>query len=134
MSKTFMSASALAILAAAAITPASAQDVPQYTQEMPASSAEVDANVNIETAQLTGKSIYDLDGQEVGTVAEVVTAEDGSERAVISVGTFLGIGSKEIAVPVTDLEAKADGSGYSLSLTADEIEAAPAYEGDTGAM
>lgn len=81
-----------------------------------------------QSAQLEGQTVYDESGQEVGTVAEVRTAEDGTETAILSVGGFLGIGEKQIAVSKSELQHKADGSGVTLSMTAEEIEAAPAYE------
>lgn len=78
-----------------------------------------------------GKTAFSADGEEVGTVDEIVTAADGSERALISVGEFLGIGSKQIAIAPDELSASEDGSGVSLPLSAADIEAAPAYEGDS---
>jgi hypothetical protein len=60
-------------------------------------------------------------------VEEVITGDDGSEQAVVSVGGFLGLGSKKIAVSTSQLTAKDDGTGYTIAMTAEEIEAAPEY-------
>lgn len=81
-----------------------------------------------QSAQLEGKAVYDASGQQVGTVAKVETAADGTEQAILSVGGFLGIGEKKIAVSKSELQPNADGSGVTLSMTAEEIEAAPAHE------
>jgi sporulation protein YlmC with PRC-barrel domain len=129
MMKSLLSASAVALLASAGLAPVAAQDTPEYTQETPAE----EMAPAVDSSQFIGKSVYDATGQEVGLVEEIVTAADGSEQAVVSVGGFLGIGAKKITVSTSDLTANADGTGYSISLTADEIEAAPAYETETGA-
>ena len=73
-----------------------------------------------------GQSVYNAKGDEIGIIASVVTAKDGSQQAVISVGTFLGLGSKEIAVPVSKLSAH-EGGGYQLSMSKEDIQSAPDY-------
>ena len=77
---------------------------------------------------MTGSAVYDSSGQQVGSVDEIITGADGSEQAVISVGGFLGLGSKKIAVPVSQLTPKDDGSGYTTTMTAEDIEAAPEHQ------
>lgn len=81
-----------------------------------------------QSAQLEGKTVYDASGQEVGTVENVEIGADGAETAILSVGGFLGIGQKKISVSKSELQTNADGSGVTLSMTAEEIEAAPAHE------
>ena len=124
--KTLLTATAAAAFAAgASILPAAAQDTPQYTEEMPA-----EASGDETVSGYIGKSVYDATGQEVGTIDDIVLADDGTETAILSVGGFLGIGSKKIAVPTSDLTLSAEGDGYTTSLTVEEIEAAPAYEAE----
>jgi hypothetical protein len=74
-----------------------------------------------------GMGVYDANGQQVGVIDEIIVAEDGTEQAVISVGTYLGLGTKKIAVPTLDLALDVDGARYTTTMTADEIEAAPEY-------
>ncbi len=121
----FAATASAALIAGAAIAPAAAQDMPQYTQ-----GAETDPAATTDASAYVGASVYDSAGQEVGVIDEIVTGADGSEQAVLSVGEFLGIGSKKITVPTAELTAKDDGKGYSVSLTSEEIESAPAYEAD----
>jgi hypothetical protein len=77
--------------------------------------------------QRVGMGVFTSDGQQVGVIESIETAEDGSETAIVSVGTYLGLGSKKISVPASDLTLNADGNGYTTALTAEEIEAAPEY-------
>jgi hypothetical protein len=74
-----------------------------------------------------GMGVFDSKGAQVGVIEEIVVAEDGTEQAVILVGAYLGLGAKKIAVPTSDLTLNADGKGYGIALTAEEIEAAPEY-------
>lgn len=98
------------------------------TGEVGAVTGDVDATT---TADLTGQAVYDSAGVQVGTVDEVTTDASGAEIAVISTGTYLGMGAKRISAPTADLTGNADGTGLTLSMTADEIEAAPEYVGAT---
>lgn len=104
-------------------------ETPSYTDE-PAATEDMAVD---KVAQLEGQNVFDANGQPVGTVKSVITADDGSQQAILSVGGFLGLGAKQISVDVNELQENADGSGYTISLTAEEIEAAPAHE-DSEAM
>jgi hypothetical protein len=126
MNKSILSICTVALLAGAGVTPLAAQDAETYTEELPA-----DAMVESDNSQYIGASVFDVAGQEVGTVDEIIVAADGSEEAVLSVGGFLGLGAKKITVAKTSLESNAEGTGYTIALTAEEIEAAPAYEDPT---
>lgn len=74
-----------------------------------------------------GQSVFDADGRQVGIVDNVTMAEDGSEIAVLSVGEFLGLGAKKVAIPTSALQPNADGTGLATSISAEEFEAAPDY-------
>lgn len=78
-------------------------------------------------AQEVGLGVYASNREQIGVIEEIVAAEDGSQMAVISVGAYLGLGAKRIAVPTSALTLKPDGEGYTISLSAEEIEAAPEY-------
>src|SRR3954453_15499844 len=49
-----------------------------------------------------GKNVYDPDGQKIGDVSDVVLdATNGAATAIVmGVGGFLGIGQKDVAVPM----------------------------------
>lgn len=123
MKKSLLSASAASLIVSLGY--ASAQDTPSYTEE-PAGQTQA---LGMDTAQLEGQNVFDANGQPVGTVEAVVTADDGSRQAILAVGGFLGLGAKKISVSVDELQPNADGSGYTIAMTAEEVEAAPAYEG-----
>jgi hypothetical protein len=83
---------------------------------------------------LLGETVYASieDGaQEMGTVTDmVVTSGLGISAVVLSVGGFLGIGEKEVAVDFAQLEwaERADGSRrWVLATSAEALAAAPAF-------
>ena len=52
-------------------------------------------------SQLVGKPVYNNQGQNIGTIAEVlVDTHSGRSSLVLSVGKFLGVGVKYVVVPV----------------------------------
>lgn len=61
-------------------------------------------------AVLTGATIYGPGDETVGTVSHVHGAGSHAQ-VVIDVGGFLGLGSKPVLVPVSDLDLMRDGDG-----------------------
>ncbi|MBH0236703.1 PRC-barrel domain-containing protein [Methylobrevis albus] len=50
-------------------------------------------------SDLVGETIYNSQEENIGTVSDVITTENGQIRAlVVEVGGFLGIGAKDVAV------------------------------------
>jgi sporulation protein YlmC with PRC-barrel domain len=90
-------------------------------------------------AGLIGASVVDESGEEIGEVDDVLIAGDGDgeSRAVLSVGGFLGVGNKLVAVPFADVEITqsvedAEGSfaepQVRVNLQADAVERLPEFE------
>ena len=61
-------------------------------------------------AVFTGATIYGPGDETVGTVSHV-HGSGSSAQVVIDVGGFLGIGSKPVLVPASDLDLMRDGDG-----------------------
>jgi len=61
------------------------------------------STITVEAEEIDGAEVVDRNGNEVGEVDEIVRGEDGKTYAVISVGGFLDIGDKEIAMPLDQL-------------------------------
>lgn len=87
------------------------------------------APLNASGAEIVGQSVYDSNGRKIGRIEGLAVAQDGTEVAVISVGGFLGMGAKKVAVATMDLTPYEDGSGFSIPASVEEIEAAPEFEG-----
>jgi sporulation protein YlmC with PRC-barrel domain len=61
---------------------------------------------------IIGTKIRNAQDENIGSVSDLVIDNDGRVKAVvISVGGFLGIGDKHVAVPWSQLQVRADASG-----------------------
>ena len=76
-----------------------------------------------------GARVATPDQEVIGAIEDLIlNAEDGNvNAAVISVGGFLGFGSKEIAVDWSELEMDYDANVVTLGITREEAEEAPDY-------
>lgn len=78
---------------------------------------------------LEGATIYGADDHKVGKVAHLHGAGPSAE-AVIDVGGFLGIGSKPVGVPLSQLEFMRDENGDVHAVTAwtkDQLKEMPEH-------
>ena len=84
---------------------------------------------------LMGSDVYGANDENVGNVSDVLlTAEGGVDAMVVDVGGFLGIGSRQVAVGVDNLEFMIDagGSWYVFTpFTREQLESQPEYDPDT---
>lgn len=81
--------------------------------------------VSIEDA--LGSAVVNAKGDEVGEIQDVVMKDD-AYFAVVSVGGFLGIAEKDVAVPLDQLKLGEDNSYLMSKQTEDQLGAMPAYE------
>lgn len=153
----FVSAFAMSLMLVASVVtlPASAQDNQVPTDTQPAAPAETEqpaAPAEGEQAApdaVSSEKLLDAQDQSevrgswiIGTVVKssiteddvgaiedflIDTESDAITGVVISVGGFLGIGSKSIAVEWSRLQIDYDGYQITSDLTREEAEAAPEY-------
>ena len=97
----------------------------------PRSARDSDTDGNLPTAEtLCGAIVHDRQGQEIGTVNDVVVADDGQvESVVMEVGGYLGIGSHAVAVAAHRLAVldEDDGTRVILGMTQDELRELPEH-------
>jgi sporulation protein YlmC with PRC-barrel domain len=116
------------LILAVATAPAFAADPPPDGKAAPAPTAKVSAS------GIMGRKVLGPDGREIGRVVDVlVDAGSNPRAAVIDFGGFLGVGSRRIAVNWSDLTFPPTGgeADIKLDLTAEQIQAAPAYTDQT---
>ena len=82
-----------------------------------------------------GSTVYGNNEENVGEVGDLVMSQDGQiDAVIIDVGGFLGIGEKEVAVGMDNLEfmLDEDGNRYLYTpFTQEQLEAQPAYDETT---
>jgi|SRR5215510_1905356 len=89
-------------------------------------------------SKFKGTDVVGDDNQKVGDVSDILFAKDGSkiDAYVISVGGFLGIGSKDVALPPTAFQMVPGDSGSAtgsspklkISMNKDQLKQAPNFE------
>lgn len=80
-----------------------------------------------------GQSVYTSSDESIGSITDLIFTKDGSvDAAVIGVGGFLGIGEKNVAVPLEKITVSAVPNSEDLKLTtqetADSLKAAPEFK------
>lgn len=102
---------------------------PVHGQEADEVIVESQAGSEVRGDWVLGARVTTPDGEVIGSIEDLILdEEDGSvNAAVVSVGGFLGIGAKEIAVDWSELDLNYDGNEITLGITREEAEAAPEY-------
>ena len=78
---------------------------------------------------LIGQDIENAEGDEIGEVEDlIITDDDTILMAVVSVGGFLGIGDKKVAIPYDELTLAEDGEQITFNATKEELEARPEFQ------
>jgi sporulation protein YlmC with PRC-barrel domain len=87
--------------------PASAQGMPQTVVSYKVDIANV--AVGFRASKLVGAAVVNDANEKIGTVDDlIVTRSDRVVYAVLSVGGFLGVGDKLVAVPFAELQLNED--------------------------
>lgn len=77
---------------------------------------------------LIGKDVVNTAGEDIGEIKDLVISDDKAVQAVISVGGFLGIGDKDVAVPLEDLQVGEDEAVLTTGLTKEDLENMKDYQ------
>ncbi|WP_010514428.1 PRC-barrel domain-containing protein [Komagataeibacter oboediens] len=86
----------------------------------------------ISSDQVEGTSVYSPSGEKLGTVKYFMVDKNSGDVAyvVMSFGGFLGMGNSYHPLPWKALHYDRERGGYIVSLTREQLEAAPAYAED----
>jgi sporulation protein YlmC with PRC-barrel domain len=81
------------------------------------------------------QNVYDPSDTKIGEISDVLVGKDGRVEAfIVSVGGFLGVGEKDVAVPFSAVRATdKDGKWYlTMNATKDSLKDARGYKYDKG--
>ena len=79
-------------------------------------------------SELVGKSVKNLQGEDIGQIEELVIGSNGEVGyAVLSFGGFLGMGDKLFAVPWASLAHQPDREYLTLDIQPKKLEKAPGF-------
>jgi sporulation protein YlmC with PRC-barrel domain len=90
----------------------------------------------IRTEDFVGTTVYGANEENVGEVGDIIMSADGGavDAVILDVGGFLGIGEKEVALGLDNLQFMSDADGelyVYTNLSKEQLEAQPAYD-ETG--
>ncbi|HVZ03153.1 PRC-barrel domain-containing protein [Hyphomicrobium sp.] len=113
------------LAAAALLGAASVSAVPAFAADNMQTADE------LRTSVLVGSKVYNTANENIGSIEDIILKPDGSmDEVVLSVGGFLGMGDKYVAVPFSDLKITRDGTSLKIVTngTKESLKAQPAYQ------
>ena len=122
--KTLFSAFALAVVMA---TPTLADDLtPQTAKTVTVDVTKI--NNGYRASKIIGSNVVNAADEKIGTVDDLLVGRDDSVfYAIVSVGGFLGIGTKLVAVPFETLKIGPDSLILPVG-SKDDLKALPTFE------
>ena len=115
-----------AVIAASSSGPALSQGAPQTLSIMKVDPASLATGYR--TSKVVGSSVINEANETVGTIDDlIVTPSEKVPFAVLSVGGFLGMGTKYVVVPYSALQVR-DKKMVLPSATKDSLKALPEFK------
>jgi sporulation protein YlmC with PRC-barrel domain len=103
--------------------------------EQPVTPPPADAIMPVENAtdmradKLIGTSVYNAEGQEVGSVQDIVFDKDGKiVGVVLKVGGLLGIGGKSVGIKWDEVQVMPQEDIVKVNYTEDQLKVAPDFK------
>jgi sporulation protein YlmC with PRC-barrel domain len=81
---------------------------------------------------LIGNDVYNLEDEDIGDIKEIMlnVANGEVSYAVLSFGSFLGMGAKLFAVPWKALKLDTENKRFILNISKERLENAPGFDTD----
>jgi sporulation protein YlmC with PRC-barrel domain len=94
--------------------------------------SDIDGSKAILASNFIGSAVYSTANENIGDINDLVFDADGKvNAAVIGVGGFLGMGEKDVAVPLDKITLTKDENGamkHVIAATREQLDAAPAFD------
>lgn len=86
-------------------------------------------SLSLSAKQLSGMDVYGSDGKKIGDIDKLLADSSNSVQAVtIDVGGFLGMGGREVVIPIDKLQKGTEKDRLLVSMTKAEIEKLEKWE------
>jgi sporulation protein YlmC with PRC-barrel domain len=135
MSKHHLTASAAIVALSLGLAPAAFSQSSMSKPSSAASDTQTIKPDQMRASKVVGARVYDRDNRNIGTVRDLILDKDGKiADVVVGVGGFLGVGDKDVAVPLSAI--KFDNNRLTLDRTKEQLQQATNYnlrDRDTGA-
>jgi sporulation protein YlmC with PRC-barrel domain len=94
--------------------------------------SDIDGSKAILASNFIGSAVYSTANENIGDINDLVFDAEGKvNAAVIGVGGFLGMGEKDVAVPLDKITVTKDENGamkHVIAATREQLDAAPAFD------
>jgi sporulation protein YlmC with PRC-barrel domain len=92
----------------------------------------IDANNVMMASNMIGTTVYSTNNENVGDINDIIIGKDGRvEGVVIGVGGFLGLGEKDVLLPLDRVQFSRDDNNNQrlvIASTKQDLENAPAFD------
>ena len=113
-----------------AVTPAPAPSTDSTTTVV--GNAQVNPADAVLASQFMGQAVYTAANENIGEINDLIMNKElDNIVAIVGVGGFLGIGEKDVAIPINDIKVIKDtDNALRLTITAskEQLEALPAFD------
>lgn len=93
---------------------------------------DIDSSKAMLASYFIGSTVYSTANENIGDINDLVFDAEGKvNAAVIGVGGFLGMGEKDVAVPLNKITMTKDENGvvkYVIAATREQLDAAPGFD------
>lgn len=114
------------LMATAPLAYAQTSAVPRHTAAMTSPTGDSIQSNQFRASKMLGSTVYDVQNRDIGSVKDLIIDRDGRvAAAVVDVGTFLGMGGKYVAVPLSEI--KTDNNRLTLAMTKEQLKQAQEY-------
>ncbi len=131
MTKMFAKLAVLAVLASPIAVPAHAEDSKPAPKETVGEVKLDPATIATgwRASKIIGSTVENENGDKIGSVDDLIlTADQQVPYAIVSVGGFLGLGSKLVAVPYRELDTTQKGKTILHAATKESLTTAPEFK------
>jgi putative membrane protein len=95
-------------------------------QDEPEAAVQPQQAVSIE--EVLGSSVVNANGEEIAEIEDLVVDQNQTHYAILSVGGFLGIGDKKVAIPLDQLQLGEEETYLMSAETEEQLEQMPEYD------
>ena len=129
-----IAASALTLVAAPALaqttSPGASRSVGAGTQ----AAGKADPLKQEDVSEIQGAAVYGSDGKKIGSVATVLMDPESKtvDRLVVGAGGLLGVGAREVVMPVDQFQWDGIKGGFKIAKTEDDMKQMPEWKAALG--
>lgn len=114
--------------AAPAATEQAAEEQPQEEITLEGGFIPEQQDNQLLASELMNASVIGAEGDDIGDISDfLVDPEGGIHGVVVSVGGFLGLGAKDVALPWSDVQHSTDEQVLNVDYTREDLENAPDF-------